>query len=180
MALDEEKDEEVKEEASPEKKKLPMKLIVIALVGVLVLGGAAAGYFLVLAPKMKGGHGKPTAEKVEKKSGEKGGKGEGEGAAGQLKALEPFIVNLNDEQGSRYLKAVMQLEVSDPAVDQEITDKTPQIRDEILMLLSNKSYDDVATVSGKRILKREIIGSVNRFLKTGQVTQVYFSEFVVQ
>lgn len=178
MAL-EEKDEEVKAEAPPEKKKLPVKLIVIALVGVLVLGGAAAGYFLVLAPKMKGGHGKPAVEKVEKKHGEKGEEGEG-GGAGQLKALEPFIVNLNDEQGSRYLKAVMQFEVSNSAVDKEITDKTPQIRDEILMLLSNKSYDDVATVSGKRILKREIIGSVNKFLKSGQVTQIYFSEFVVQ
>jgi flagellar FliL protein len=117
---------------------------------------------------------------VEKKHGEKG-KGEGEGGeAGQLKAIDPFIVNLNDDQGSRYLKAVMQFEVSHPAVDQEITEKTPQIRDEILMLLSNKSYDDIATVSGKRVLKREIIGSVNRFLKTGQVTQIYFSEFVVQ
>ncbi len=74
----------------------------------------------------------------------------------------------------------MQFEVSNSAVDKEITDKTPQSRDEILMLLSTKSYDDVATVSGKRILKREIIGSVNKFLKSGQVTQIYFSEFVVQ
>jgi flagellar protein FliL len=177
MAVDENK-EEVKE-APPEKKKLPIKLIIIALVGVLVVGGAAAGYFLFLGPKMKS-HGKPAAvEKVEKeKSGEKGEGGAT--AEGTLKPLDPFIVNLNDEQGNRYLKAVMQLEVNDPAVEPELVKKLPQIRDEILMLLSNKTYEDVSTMSGKRMLKREIIASVNKYLSTGQVVQVYFAEFVVQ
>jgi flagellar FliL protein len=175
------RNEEVKE-TPPEKKKLPVKLIIIVLGVVLVLGGAAAGYFLFLGPKMKS-HEKPSAPAATEhgRSKEKGsGEGEGASATGPMKALDTFIVNLNDEQGVRYLKVVMQLELNDVAAEPEVTSKVPQIRDEIIMLLSNKTYDDVSTISGKRMLKREIITSVNKYLSTGQVVQVYFSEFVVQ
>ena len=94
--------------------------------------------------------------------------------------LDPFIVNLADAQGQRYLKAVIQLETDNASADGEINGKLPQIRDEILMILSNKTFDDIATVSGKRMLKREIVSAINRYLASGQVTQVYFTEFVVQ
>jgi flagellar FliL protein len=48
------------------------------------------------------------------------------------------------------------------------------------MLLSNKSFDDISTVAGKRVLKREIVNGVNKYLSTGQIRRVYFSEFIVQ
>ncbi|HPC47644.1 MAG TPA: flagellar basal body-associated FliL family protein, partial [Deltaproteobacteria bacterium] len=96
------------------------------------------------------------------------------------KPLDPFIVNLADAQGQRYLKAVVQLETDNPAAEAEINTKLPQVRDEILMILSNKTFDDVASVAGKRMLKREIAQAVNRYLVEGRVTNVYFTEFVVQ
>ena len=74
----------------------------------------------------------------------------------------------------------MQVEVDNPSVEGEIQGKLPQIRDEILMILSNKTFDDVSTTSGKHMVKREIASAVNKYLTTGQVTQVYFTEFVVQ
>ena len=94
--------------------------------------------------------------------------------------MDPFIVNLADAEGQRYLKAVMQFEVDNPAAESEIQEKLPQIRDEILMILSNKTFDDVSTTAGKRMVKREIASAVNKYLTGGQVTQVYFTEFVVQ
>ncbi|HOS97825.1 MAG TPA: flagellar basal body-associated FliL family protein, partial [Deltaproteobacteria bacterium] len=118
-------------------------------------------------------------EQPVKHGGEEGHGGPA-GTAGPLKVLDPFIVNLADAQGQRYLKAVMQFEVDNPGTDSEIASKLPQIRDEVLMILSNKTFDDVATVAGKRMLKREIANAVNRYLSSGQVTQVYFTEFVVQ
>jgi flagellar FliL protein len=179
-----EEKEEKKEQGSEPKKKVPVMLVVIVIAAVLVIGGAAAGYFLILAPKMKGegkgeGGGDAKQEQVQKKSTEEGEGGK-EGGGGPMKMLDPFIVNLADAQGQRYLKAVIQFEVDNPAADGEITVKLPQIRDEILMILSNKTFDDVATVAGKRMLKREILSAVNRYLTSGQVTQVYFTEFVVQ
>lgn len=176
-----EEKEEKKEQTAAPKKKLPVMLIVIVLAVVLVLGGAAAGYFLILAPKAKGeGKAESGAEAQQEQVEKKGSEGGKEGGSGPMKMLDPFIVNLADAQGQRYLKAVIQFEVDNPATDGEISGKLPQIRDEILMILSNKTFDDIATVAGKRMLKREISSAVNKYLASGQVTQVYFTEFVVQ
>lgn len=178
---DEEKQE--KKELSPAgKKKFPVMIIVIVLAVVLVLGGAAAGYFLFIGPKAKASGKEGAVKEVKHEQTKEKGSGEGEGgpSSGLMKQLDPFIVNLADAQGQRYLKAVMQVEVDNPSVEGEIQGKLPQIRDEILMILSNKTFDDVSTTSGKHMVKREIASAVNKYLTTGQVTQVYFTEFVVQ
>jgi flagellar FliL protein len=177
-----EEKQEKKEEAAP-KKKPPVMIIVIAAVVVLILVGAAAAYFLIAAPKkgeVAGEGGGEAKQEQTVKHGDEEGPGGAAGTGGPLKVLDPFIVNLADAQGQRYLKAVMQFEVDNPGTDSEIASKLPQIRDEVLMILSNKTFDDVATVAGKRMLKREIVNAVNRYLSSGQVTQVYFTEFVVQ
>ena len=97
-----------------------------------------------------------------------------------MKKMESFIVNLTDAQGTRYLKVVMQMEMSNELLGPEIDRKTPQIRDEIIMLLSSKSFDDVSSMAGKRALKRGILNSVNKYLTSGRVLRIYFSDFVVQ
>ena len=177
---DEEKQEK-KEQSPAGKKKFPVMIIVIVLAVVLVLGGAAAGYFMFIGPKAKASGKEGAVKEVKHEQTKERGSGEGEGgASGLMKQLDPFIVNLADAQGQRYLKAVMQVEVDNPSVEVEIQGKLPQIRDEILMILSNKTFDDVSTTSGKHMVKREIAAAVNKYLTTGQVTQVYFTEFVVQ
>ena len=177
---DEEKQEK-KEQSTAGKKKSPVMTIVIVLVVVLVLGGAAAGYFLFLGPKAKASGKEGAVKEVKHELTKEKGSGEGEGSSsGLMKQLDPFIVNLADAQGQRYLKAVMQVEVDNPSAEGEIQGKLPQIRDEILTILSNKTFDDVSTTSGKHMVKREIATAMNKYLTTGQVTQVYFTEFVVQ
>ena len=176
--------EEKKEQAPAEKKKLPVKIIIIVLAVVLVLGGATAGYFMFAGHKGKSSGkedpGKEVKKEQVKEEGSKKGGGEGEGVSGNMKQLDPFIVNLADAEGQRYLKAVIQLELDNASLEGEIQGKLPQIRDEILMILSNKTFDDVSTTAGKRMVKREIASAVNKYLTGGQITQVYFTEFVVQ
>lgn len=168
---------EVKEE-SGKKKKSPLMLIVILMVFVLLIGGAVAGYFMVLAPMMQGsGSGAAQTGVVVPQTQ---AISPGVGLGGPMKQLESFIVNLTDAQGTRYLKVVMQLELSNALLEPEIEKRKPQIRDEVIMLLSSKSFDDVSSVAGKRALKRAIINGVNKYLATGQVVQIYFTEFVVQ
>ncbi|HVN70564.1 MAG TPA: flagellar basal body-associated FliL family protein [Desulfomonilia bacterium] len=178
----EEKGEKKEQVPEVKKKEFPVKIVVIALVAVLVVVSAVTGYFLVIGPKMKasGKEGSGKEVKHESTQSKSSGEGEGSGSSGPLKQLDPFIVNLSDAQGQRYLKAVMQLEVDNPTVEGEIQSKLPQIRDEILMILSSKSFDDVSTSAGKRMVKREIVSAVNKYITSGQVTQVYFTEFVVQ
>ncbi len=176
-------EEKKEEKGAPEeggRKKLSKKVIIIAaavLVVVLIVAGVG-GFFLMKGSKSKGSggvqkeHAKAESSKEEKK-------GE-EGPGGTMKQLETFVVNLTDAQGSRYLKVVMQLEMENEGLSSEIDEKTPQIRDEVITVLSSKSFDDLSTIPGKRALKRSIVESVNKYLATGKVVNVYFSEFVVQ
>jgi flagellar protein FliL len=173
-----ERDEENEKEeapAQPKKKLSPKLLIIIGVVAALVIGGAGAGYFFFFMGKGKTSH---SAEKKEAGGEKKGEKGEG--AAGTTKNLEPFIVNLTDAQGTRYLKAVMQLELSSEELAGEIDEKIAMIRDDVISLLSSKSFEDISTEPGKRELKKALLERINRDLKSGQVTRIYFTEFVVQ
>ncbi|MBN1225721.1 MAG: flagellar basal body-associated FliL family protein [Deltaproteobacteria bacterium] len=96
--------------------------------------------------------------------------------------LESFIVNLlgKSRLGNRYLKVIMQLEISSEK-DKDLIDKhKPQLRDTILLFLSNQTFDDVKTVEGKLELKQSLLSRINNILGQAIVKQVYFTEFVVQ
>ncbi len=94
--------------------------------------------------------------------------------------LDPFIVNLADRDTRRYLKVKMSLEVSNDKVEEEVKKRMAEIRDTITLLLSSKTYADLSTVDGKMALKAAIINRLNAILVTGKVTNVYFTEFVIQ
>lgn len=168
---EEKEKEEVQEE--PKKKRSPKLFIIIGVVVALLLGGAGGAYYFLFMGKSgtSGSH----EDAAEDSHGKKGA-----AVKGANKNLDPFIVNLTDAQGTRYLKAVMQLELSSGALGAELDEKMPMIRDDIISLLSSKSFEDISTEPGKRELKKAIIERINRSLQGGQVTRVFFTEFVVQ
>ena len=94
--------------------------------------------------------------------------------------LQPFIVNLLDEEGRRYLKVTMDLALDSKETIQEVEDKMASIRDTIIMILTNKGFKDVCNISGKAKLREEIKRGINNVLESGNVIDVYFSEFVIQ
>jgi len=94
--------------------------------------------------------------------------------------LQPFIVNLLDEEGRRYLKVTMDLALNSKETIQEVEDKMASIRDTIIMILTNKGFKDVCNISGKAKLREEIKKGINNVLESGNVIDVYFSEFVIQ
>lgn len=157
------------------KKKSPL-LIVIGLVLVLLLaGGGAAAYFLVL---------KKPAPDTEHAAAEGGGKHEGKGgkpatSLGETVELPPFIVNLTGE-GGRYIKAVIVMQVSSAAAKEEMASRSPQIKDAVISVLSSKTPDEVLTPEGKLELKLELVKRINQSITSGVVTEMFFTEFVVQ
>ncbi|MBN2297493.1 MAG: flagellar basal body-associated FliL family protein [Deltaproteobacteria bacterium] len=172
---------EVTEEAKTVKSKSSSLIMIMIVVLVLILvGGGVAGYFIFMAPKSAAPASPAQQMPAAQGDAEMAAGSVAEGFSGPMKSLDSFIVNLTDAQGTRYLKVVMQLEMSNDILGTEIDRKTPQIRDEIIMLLSSKAFDDVSSIAGKRALKRGVLNSVNRYLTTGRVLRVYFSEFVVQ
>ena len=110
-----------------------------------------------------------TAEEEEHKKEEE--------LVGQLVPLETFLVNLAGSKNGRLMKVTMSLEVDSADVQAEIEKRKPQIRDNILILLSSKTFEQVSSKDGKDFLRDEVRDSINSYLKKGRVKRVLFTEF---
>lgn len=100
---------------------------------------------------------------------------------GTIVGLEEMIVTLaSDPRNPRFLRINVSLEVLDAAAAERAAARTPQLRDIIIMILSSKSADDLATAEGKAALRDEIFRDVASRLPEGVLMNVYFSDLVVQ
>ena len=99
---------------------------------------------------------------------------------GEMYKFEPFLVNLNEPKGNRYLKAMVQLELANENIKAELERRQAQMRDVILQLLSSKSTQDLQAADGKFRLREELLSRINALLVNGAITRVYFTEFVIQ
>ena len=99
---------------------------------------------------------------------------------GKMLTLQPLIVNLADTRGTRYLKAQISLEMNKPTLEPELQERTPQIADLLIDVLSSKSIPEVSDHEGRVKVKQEAIDKINELLLTGKVVNVYFQDFVIQ
>lgn len=162
---DEPKEEQLNEEKAKEpKKKKSKKLILIIIIAVAVLAGGTGAFFFVT----KSGGEKQKKEEEAKKE------------EGVMFALDPFVVNLSDQSGNKFLKVSMQLELVGPAVMEKAKVKTPQLRDAIITLLTSKTSETLMSPEGKLQLKDEVNIMVNQILGDNSVKNAYLTEFVMQ
>lgn len=100
-----------------------------------------------------------------------------------LVPFEPFMVNLADEGGNRFLKVNLQLVLENSETAEHVL-TTPvvlsRMRSDILELLTEQSAPALVTPEGKSTLKTAIRERVATALEHKQVVDVLFSEFVVQ
>ncbi len=168
-APEEDASQETEEEVAPQSGGGAMKMVVIALALVVVLGGGGAGaWFFFLK-------GSAEPEQVAPKAGQQGA-----ALAGPIVSLEPFIVNLADPKGKRYLKVKLDLELSSKAADKELKNRIGIVRDQFIMALSSKTFQQIQGVPGKNVLRDELTARANSILKSGKVKKIYFTTFIVQ
>lgn len=162
------------EETPPETKgkKSKGKLLFLVAALLLLLGGGGFGAYTFYFQKPV-----ETVEPAESATPEHQNL---ERLVGTMYPLEPFLVNIDDAEETRFLKTALTLEFDGEEVQPEIEKRIAQVRDNILLLLSSKGFSDVRTSDGKYILREEILERLNSILVTGQVNNVYFTEFVVQ
>jgi flagellar protein FliL len=166
MSTKEEKKVEAAPEASPPKKK-KLLLIVAGLVVLLVAGGGAAA-FLVMSGKHggKAQHAALDKNSEDAQDAEADGSDEGgdEGAkkkkAPVFFTMEPFVVNLAGDT-QRYLQVGVDLRLSKDEYTEKIKQHMPEIRNGVVLLLSSKQADELATLEGKNRLRAEIRLAVN-------------------
>jgi flagellar FliL protein len=94
--------------------------------------------------------------------------------------LDTFIVNLLSENGRRYLKIKVNLELESEDLAEEVTAKIPVIRDIVIRIASSKTLEEIATEKGKDTFKDQVLMEVNAIMKDGRVQNVYFTDFVIQ
>jgi flagellar protein FliL len=94
--------------------------------------------------------------------------------------FQPFVVNLSGDNGRRYLRTVIQLQVKGDKAKEEIEKNLGQMRNRLLFLLSSKTFEDIGSIQGKYQLQEEISKSINEAVGTSVVEKTYFTEFVVQ
>jgi flagellar FliL protein len=171
-------------EAAKKKSKVPL-----IGSGVVVIAGAVAALWYLGVGPFAGApkHAEATAAVEEEGShggaaqhGEAKGGGDKEGKPGGIVALEPFIANLADDGGRRYLKATFQIDFGSAEVPAAMQAHLPQTRDLLLTLFTSKTFDDIRTPEGKQQLREEIIARVNQVLDRDLAKAVYFTEFIVQ
>jgi len=152
-----------KPEGAPAKKKSRLLLIIAPIALVALAAGGYFGYTFL-------SHGKVKAE-TAKKDAKKDGKV-------VLFSVDPFVVNLSEP--GRYLKVTMQFELSGEIDEKSVTEKVPILRDVIITLIGNQTYDYAASTEGKVQLKDEILLRTNRLFGKEVFRNLYFTDFVMQ
>lgn len=163
-------------EAKPAKGK-KMLIIILAVVILLVVAGGGAAFFLL---KKKGADAEHEEEAAPAKS-----------AKVDLKApptflpLENMVVNLADPGGNRFAQVGITLQVDNLATGDAVKAFMPSIRNGILLILSQRTTEELLQVQGKEQLAADIIAEVSRQLgfegkKQNPIQAVLFSSFIVQ
>jgi|TARA_R100000935_G_scaffold58519_1_gene96030 flagellar FliL protein len=183
-------------EGAPAKKKPPLKLLIIAGVGALVvLGGGGAGAFMLLKPKPAAeGEAHAEADKKAEKGKEEKGKGKGkEGEAPESPAvirpgpdgvvfytMPDIVVNMQTPEGkATFLKLRLTLELPDEEVAGELDPNLPRLQDMFQTFLRELRPEDLSGSQGSYQLRMEILRRVNLVISPAKVNAVLIEEMLI-
>lgn len=148
------------------------KLILLVILALAVLGGGGGTVWFLMGGEEKGkksNHAEPV-EEADSHIDE----------IGPVVDLEPFVLNLADREQLRYLKVSIKLQLDRPKDQTDFDVRLPAIRDALLVLLTSKESRALRTVEGKMLVRDEIGGRVNTIMKQGKITNVFFTDFIIQ
>jgi flagellar protein FliL len=114
------------------------------------------------------------------------GKGEGEGGGkGSLYyAIDPpLVVNFEDGSVVRFLQITMEVSAHDQKAIDSVQKNIPVIRNNLLLLMSNRNYQTMMSRDGKEKLRQEALAEIRAVQKkegSPDVDDLLFTSFVVQ
>jgi flagellar FliL protein len=170
------------------KKKLPMKLIIIAVVAVVFLaGGGITGYMLFVKPKhapVKVAEVKPKAKKKEKGKDAKPEEGMGktsDGPGGVTYYAFPTV--LSDMQGTDgrpgQVKLDMTFELANADIADSINDNMPRVKDMLQTFLRELRPEDISGSEGDFRLRQELMRRVNLIIAPAQINTINLTGIVI-
>jgi flagellar FliL protein len=103
----------------------------------------------------------------------------------QYVSLDPaFVVSFDEEDGTRYVQLQVQAMTRNEKTIEEIKKHSPALRNAFLFLLNGYKLEDLTTLAGKEKLRADLTTKANEVLakngSTGQIEELYFTNFVIQ
>ena len=164
-------DEQVQEqqvEAEPvRKKKGFLKILLIACLAAVLLGGAGCYFYgqklMAYYLGSKGGatHAKP-------KQG-----------VGPILPLEPFVFNVSGNY-AKLARISVAMELKDSKAVEEVKKMAPVVRDVMLSVLGAKTPEHLMDVGARSQVKKELHESVAGLFKQGDLRAVYITDIIMQ
>ena len=112
-----------------------------------------------------------------------GGEGEASKAAVYYAIDPPLVVNFEDGSAVRFLQVTMELMAHDQKAIDSVQKSIPLIRNNLLLLMSNRNYETLISREGKEKLRQEALAEVRAVQKKeggSDIDDVLFTSFVVQ
>ncbi|NLV91196.1 MAG: hypothetical protein GX030_02225 [Firmicutes bacterium] len=93
-----------------------------------------------------------------------------------------LTVNLAPGRGlsNRFIRTGIVIASQDPDTVKELEIRAPQVRDCLISVLRGRTAEEVLSQRGMTQLKQEVISVLNEILGARAISDVYFTDFVVQ
>ena len=163
-------------------------LLIVLIILVLIIAGVGAWLLL----------GKDDAGK----SSASGGKEDAVLGPLQYLTLVPeFIINFGPNSKVRYLQVDLQVATRDESALKTVGTYRPVLRNDILVILSGQTFDQLRSRDGKQALQKKLLNTINKVVTsagkppaknvaqepatteqavTGPIENVYFTSFIMQ
>jgi len=150
-------------------------VIIVIIVALLAVGGGGAWFYF-----------SDDASAAETPSSDSSIEARGES---YYLALEPpFIVNFVYKDTLRYLQMTLSVMSHEPKILEQVTHHMPAIRHRLIMLISNKSFNELNGEESKEALREEMLIEIRNIIQAeqnkthnpGRVEAVYFTGYVMQ
>jgi len=148
--------------------------IIVTIVALLVVGGGGAWLYF---------SSEPSAAEASSSNAI-----EARGESYYLALQPPFIVNFVYKDTLRYLQMTLSVMSHEPMILEQVTHHMPAIRHRLIMLISNKTFNELNGEDSKEALREEMLLEIRNIIQAeqnkshnpGRVEAVYFTGYVMQ
>jgi len=152
--------------------------------GAVVIGGFINAKLHPLPDLKLDKDGKITAIVPEPVAAKASSEGHGAGKPSVYFTIDPpLVVNFEDGSAVRFLQITMEVMAHDEKAIESVQRNIPLIRNNLLLLMSNRNYQSMMSREGKEKLRQEALAEVRAVQKKEggpDVDDVLFTSFVVQ
>lgn len=139
-------------------------MVILFILGLIVLGGAAFGGVYLFMKTNKTVSAQPVA------------------VQNTYMDLSEITVNLADTGGNRYFKGQLSLgyDKTKTKLATELTANQAVIRDDIIFYFKSKTANFINNTANEQTMKKELMDTINKDLTQGKITDVRFQNMLVQ